>query len=223
MICIFFYWKYHKQNHNDAPPQTGPSNPIAPEQPYIPQEPTSTIPPIPPSTHGGTASAIPTNPSVVPEDPENPNVSIALPEGPQLTEFMEYVEKNQLEGFPVYKVMERFDHESSTNISVEVRPAFLFTVFHKDGLYLLIYESTWKKRATLLFSVKEEMIEAGTKAILRYFSSDKVNKREKLSRHMRYLKRSGIVKYTTKQHTDYEGWKHRVRFSPEAMIRDAFK
>lgn len=152
------------------------------------------------------------------EDEDN-DVEVSRPSGDQLTEYMDYLNIVQLMDYDVFRVKEKYISASQPN-SVEILPAFLFTVFKSDEMLLLIYETTKTGRNTLLFTVEESQYEKAYKAVIRYFQSNRVNKRKNLSSYMKYLKRSGVIMCSSRQHNDLDSWKTSLHWSPRKMIRD---
>lgn len=157
------------------------------------------------------------------EEPEPEVEIISRPTGAQLTEYTEYLYKAQLPDIAVYRVKENKATPSQPN-PIDYEEALLFTVFSRDGLVELILESTIRDRNTLLFTVDENRLDNATRAIVRFFESNRLKKRSQLRQYLKsYLHRYGVLMISSRQHNTLDSWIPRVRKSPEEMVRDYSK
>lgn len=119
------------------------------------------------------------------------------------SDYLDYLSDRQLNTEKLYYCLER--RINANLISVD-EDAFLFSLKQTPTFTLLAFENTLPSRATILFVCANEKINETINFIHEYFSSPKMNKRERLIFEKLDLSEYGIINYTRVMHDSYSQW-----------------
>ena len=119
------------------------------------------------------------------------------------SDYLDYLSDRQLNTEKLYYCLER---RINTNLISVDEDAFLFSLKQNPIFTLLAFENTLPSRATILFVCANEKINETINFIHEYFSSPKMNKRERLIFEQLDLSEYGIINYTRVMHDSYSQW-----------------
>lgn len=141
---------------------------------------------------------------------EQPPYTIERLRGPQLDSYMQVLDKMQIGDYEVKKCVEDFTH-NCTRYKGRKRDAYLYHIYQDENLVMLVFESVWSSRASLVFPVSRSQLERAEVEICRYLSSTAKNKRDTIKHNCYCLTEYGIPKIYYLRHDDFEKWKKSIQ------------
>lgn len=119
--------------------------------------------------------------------------------------YLRYLCKMHLERYKAFHILEQ---RVNSNLIPSDESGWIFVLRDQGNIVSLVYENDNPARATLVFRTKNASINRAITWIYQFFSSDIVNKREKLQDHTINATNSGIIDYFHIYHTTFHEWKH---------------
>lgn len=118
---------------------------------------------------------------------------------------LKYLIDNRATKYPVISIKEKFITNSGINT---LEDAAIFVISESNDKLVLVYENSLISHSSYVFTIKKSSLDTAQNAIKKYFTSDIINKRQRLIYDTSaFNKESGFLSIKRVSHTDLDIWK----------------
>jgi hypothetical protein len=122
---------------------------------------------------------------------------------------LKYLVENKTPGYSVVTLKEKFSTNSSTTV---LEDAAIFVIAENNDTLTIVYENAQIARSSYVFSVKKSSLDVAEQVIKKYFTSDLINKRQRLiSDTSVFSKDCSIIAVKRVPHNDIDNWKREIQ------------